>query len=251
MPMICAGMAAAHRARVVHRDLKPDNIMVDRETGLLKIVDFGIARHLQTNVAQSTQGIGTPNYMAPEQFMGDTDYRSDIYAIGAVAYELLSYKQAFGGESTFAVIGKIVLEQPPPLAEVCPDLDPAIVEIVGKALAKDPAQRYQDLDAMRADIKRVAAGIDVPRTPMPLPPAPARAPRPWQKRTVVAAAIVAVLLGGGWSALSWLNSRDRDGASSSGSATRIRRSVAVLGFKNLSGRADSAWLSTALGEMLT
>ena len=248
---ICAGMAAAHRARVVHRDLKPDNIMVDGESGLLKIVDFGIARHLQTNVAQFTQGIGTPNYMAPEQFMGDTDYRSDIYAIGAVSYELLSYRQAFGGESTFAVIGKIVLEKPPPLAEVCPDLDSAIVEIVDKALAKEPAQRYQDLDAMRADIKRAAAGAAIARTPAPVPVAPVRPPRAWWKRTAAVAAIAAVLVGTGWSVASWLNARNRSGASSSAAATRIRRSVAVLGFKNLSGRADSAWLSTALGEMLT
>jgi serine/threonine protein kinase/tetratricopeptide (TPR) repeat protein len=249
---ICAGMAAAHRTRVVHRDLKPDNIMVDAETGLLKIVDFGIARHLQTNVAPFTQGIGTPNYMAPEQFMGDTDYRSDIYAIGAVGYELLSYRQVFEGDSTFTVIGKIVLEKPAPLAEVCPDLDPAIVAIVNKALEKEPAQRYQDLETMRADIKRVTAGMQIAETPAPVPAVPARPLRPWWKRPAAAAAIAAGLLGFSWGAFSWLQSRDRSAASaSSGSPTRIRRSVAVLGFKNLSGRADSAWLSTALGEMLT
>ena len=121
------------------------------------VLRIGIARSLQTNVQRRTQGIGTPNYMAPEQFMGDTDHRSDIYAIGAVAYELLSYRQAVDGDSTFSVMGKIVLEQPPPLTDVCPDLDPAIVAIVNKALEKEPANRYQDVESMRADVKRVAA----------------------------------------------------------------------------------------------
>ena len=252
MDEICAGIACAHRARVIHRDLKPDNIMVDAESGLLKIVDFGIARSLQTSVTRGTQGIGTPNYMAPEQFMGDADHRSDIYAIGAVGYELLSYRHAFDGDSTFAVMGRIVLEKPPPLADVCPGLDPAIVAIVDKALEKDPAQRYQDLDAMRADIKRAAS-----REPAGEPAAaaamlPARRPPSWRKWTAVSLAIAIVVLASGWAARSWLRSEGRFAApASAGSTTRIRRSVAVLGFKNLSGRADSAWLSTALGEMLT
>ena len=133
--------------------------MVDAEGGLVKVVDFGIARKLQTNASRFTQGLGTPNYMAPELFMGQMDYRSDIYAIGAVFYELLSYQKAFEGDTPFAVIGKIVLEKPAPLADICPGVDPAIVEIVNKALEKEPAQRYQDLDEMRADIKRVAASL--------------------------------------------------------------------------------------------
>ena len=252
MDEICAGMAAAHRARVVHRDLKPDNIMVDADGGLLKIVDFGIARSLQTNVSRFTQGIGTPNYMAPEQFMGQMDHRSDIYAIGAVCYELLAYQQAVEGDSAFAVIGKIVMETPPPLVDACPGVDPAIIAIVNKALEKDPAQRYQDLEAMRADIKRVAAGAQIAETAVPATAVPARPPRAWRKWTAAAAAIAAVVIGVGWGVRGWLRSPEPSAATSAaGSAARIRRSVAVLGFKNLSGRADSAWLSTALGEMLT
>jgi tetratricopeptide (TPR) repeat protein/TolB-like protein len=261
MDELCAGMACAHRAKVVHRDLKPDNIMVDAEASLVKIVDFGIARSLQTNVSRFTQGIGTPNYMAPEQFMGQMDYRSDIYAIGAVCYELLSYQQAFGGESAFAVIGKIVLEKPAPLAEVCPDVDRAIIDVVNKALEKEPSQRYQDLDAMRADIKRVAASLVAGDTAAPTreigepPGAPpallTRAVRSWSKKWT-AAAVAAILLGLGWGARGWLRSNERSVMpSATGSSARIRQSVAVLGFKNLSGRADAAWLSTALGEMLT
>ena len=249
---ICAGMACAHRARVVHRDLKPDNIMVDAESGLLKVVDFGVARSEQTNVSRFTQGIGTPNYMAPEQFMGDTDHRSDIYAIGAVGYELVAYRQAIEGDSAFSVIGKIVLEAPPPLEDVCPGLDPAIAAIITKALEKEPARRYQDLEAMRADIKRVVPGESTGDTPMPTPAVPARRAR--AGRTWVFAAIVAIVLGAGWVARGWFPvTRDERSpiGSPAGSSARLRRSVAVLGFKNLSGRADAAWLSTALGEMLT
>jgi eukaryotic-like serine/threonine-protein kinase len=247
---ICAGMAAAHRARVVHRDLKPDNIMVDGETGLLKIVDFGIARNLQTSVSRFTQGMGTPNYMAPEVFVGDTDHRSDIYAIGAVFYELLSYRLAFDGTTPFAVMGKIVLETPQPLADACPGLDPAIVAIVTKAIEKEPARRYQDLDAMRADIKRAAAALPAGDALLPSLPVPARPSRAW--RTWAIAAAAALVLVAGWSARGWLPSSDQSSTrSSNGSSTKLRRSVAVVGFKNLSGRADTAWLSTALGEMLT
>ena len=110
--------------------------------------------------------------------MGQMDYRSDIYAIGAVCYELLSYQKAFEGDTAFAVIGKIVLEKPAPLADVCPGLDPAIVEIVNKALEKEPAQRYQDLDEMRADIKRVAASLAAGDTASSSPQIGERRPPP-------------------------------------------------------------------------
>ena len=258
MEEICTGMACAHRAKVVHRDLKPDNIMVDAEGALVKVVDFGIARSLQTNASRFTQGLGTPSYMAPELFMGQMDYRSDIFAIGAVCYELLSYQKAFDGETAFAVIGKIVLEKPAPLADICPGVDPAIVEIVNRALEKEPAQRYQDLDEMRADIKRVAvslaAGDTASSSPQIGDPTGARGAVPrhpgrrW--KAWAAAAIAAVVIGLGSSARDWLRSSPPV-ASSPGASTKMRRSVAVLGFKNLSGRADAAWLSTALAEMLT
>jgi tetratricopeptide (TPR) repeat protein len=246
---ICAGVACAHRARVVHRDLKPDNVMVDAESSLLKIVDFGIARSLQTNAARGTQGIGTPNYMAPEQFMGDADHRSDIYAIGAIGYELFSHRHAFDGDSTFAVMGKIVLEKPPPLADVCPGLDPAIVAIVDRALEKEPARRYQDLEAMRADIKRA---LSAAQNAGPVsPPTPARTRHAWRTRTAAVVAIAAVVIASSWAARSWRRPEGGSAAATAAGTNRIRKSVAVLGFKNLSGRAERAWLSTALGEMLT
>jgi serine/threonine protein kinase len=152
---LCAGMAFAHRAKIVHRDLKPANIMLDADRGLIKILDFGIARNVEANVTLFTQVIGTPSYMSPEQAGGRrVDYRSDIFAIGVVTYELLSYRKAFDGDSASAIQHKILAEDPVPLAHVCPGIDAGIVAIVQKAIEKDPAARYQDLKAMRSDLSR-------------------------------------------------------------------------------------------------
>src|SRR5215471_4873582 len=154
---ICAGMAAAHRLKIVHRDLKPANIMIDADSGLVKILDFGIARNLEANVTLHTQVIGTPSYMSPEQASGRrVDERSDIFAIGAVAYELFSYRKAFDGESTGEIQRKILEQNPAPLERLCPGIDPGLVGFVDKALEKNPANRYQDLETARVDLNRVA-----------------------------------------------------------------------------------------------
>ena len=156
MEQLCAGMAYAHRARIVHRDLKPPNLMIDDETGSLKILDFGIARHVETGTARHTDMIGTPAYMSPEQGGGKTlDHRSDIFSVGCVFYELLSYRLAFHGESAMVVFNMIANREPAALEGLCPDLDPALIAIVDKALRKHPSERYQDLERMRVDIARV------------------------------------------------------------------------------------------------
>src|ERR1700730_1599720 len=115
---LCSGMAYAHRAKIVHRDLKPANIMVDAEGGTIKILDFGIARDLEASRTRFSQVIGTPSYMSPEQAGGGrVDHRSDIFSIGAVFYELLSFRQAFEGENHFAILDKIRREEPVSLLE--------------------------------------------------------------------------------------------------------------------------------------
>jgi serine/threonine-protein kinase len=150
---LCAGMAYAHRSRIVHRDLKPANIMIDAEGGLIKILDFGIARDLEASFSRFTQMIGTPSYMSPEQANGSRiDHRSDIFSIGVVFYELLSYKRAFDGESHFVILQRVQSEDPPSLGELAPSLDSAVVRIVERALEKNPENRYQDLETMRAQV---------------------------------------------------------------------------------------------------
>lgn len=160
MEDLCTGLAHAHKAKIVHRDIKPANLMVSPE-GVLKILDFGIARVADSSMTQSGVMVGTLNYMAPEQMAGQAvDHRCDIFAVGAVFYEIVSYRQAFPGTMTDGIFNKILHEPPEPLARVCPGLDQQIIHIVEKALEKDPGTRYKDLDAMRKDIARVRQRIE-------------------------------------------------------------------------------------------
>jgi tetratricopeptide (TPR) repeat protein len=150
---LCDALAHAHRAGIVHRDIKPSNLIVQRESGLLKVLDFGIARTVDSSLTQAGSIMGTPNYMAPEQVEGlVVDQRSDIFAVGAVCYEFLTLRQAFSGDTPFLVLQRIVHGAPEPVSQIDPTLNPALQDILDRALAKDPAARYQDLSEMRSDL---------------------------------------------------------------------------------------------------
>jgi serine/threonine protein kinase len=156
---LCAGLACAHRAGIVHRDVKPANLMVDNQS-VLKVLDFGIVRMGGPGLTQMGTLVGTVNYMSPEQVSADgVDHRSDIFSVGAVFYELLSYRQAFSG--TFVeVISKIMHTEPVPLSELCVDLDAELVAMVSRCLAKLPGARYQDLLTLRSDVERVRQRLE-------------------------------------------------------------------------------------------
>lgn len=190
MESLCAGLSHAHRSGIVHRDIKPGNLMVDAE-GTLKIVDFGIARLGDSQLTREGMLVGTANYMAPEQLLGaGTDFRADIFAVGAVCYELLTLQRAFPGTITDGLFTRICHEPPPPIEQYRPDLDRAVVDIVNRALEKDPAQRYQDLAMMAQHLARVRAGLvsSVPTEPIEetalptfaptMTPSPSSLPRP-------------------------------------------------------------------------
>ena len=148
-----SALAAAHRAGIVHRDLKPQNIFLvptevaGREVEIAKVLDFGISkiRGSQTVKTQDSVLLGTPQYMAPEQAMGQhasVDDRTDVFALGAIIYEMLSGQPAFPGASIPEVVFKVVYEQPAPLASQAPSVPPAIVTAVMQALAKPAEERF-------------------------------------------------------------------------------------------------------------
>jgi predicted Ser/Thr protein kinase len=155
---IAAALASAHARGLVHRDVKPGNVMVT-PTGDVKVVDFGIARATDGAPVTQTAGLaGTPMYLAPEQVQGDSpDVRSDLYALGVCLYELLTGVPPFTADNAVALAYLHVHEEPQPPRQLRPDLPPALEAVVLKAMAKDPDARYQTAAAMRADLERAIA----------------------------------------------------------------------------------------------
>ena len=156
---LCSGLAYAHRQGVIHRDIKPANLMVDTE-GTLKILDFGLARRDASKFTQSHVIIGTPNYMSPEQIRGtNLDNRSDIFSVGALLYEVLTYTEAFPG-AVHQTMHKILHEEPVPIEELVPGIDQGVVKILARALQKDRDARYNDLAVMKADLAEARVRIE-------------------------------------------------------------------------------------------
>jgi serine/threonine-protein kinase len=187
----CAGLAHAHRAGVVHLDVKPDNLIVD-DTGVVKVLDFGIARVLSNNAFATRHVVGTLRYMSPEQIAGEPlDHRSDVFSLGCSLYEMLSYLPAYSG-STREIVYRIAVGPVPRIAEVVPDIDPRLDEAIGRAMALEPDDRFADLDEFRAELARLRVEIDpVGDRPMQMPePQPAEdvrtfaVPSPTPSRTL-------------------------------------------------------------------
>ena len=157
---LCRGLACAHRGELVHRDIKPANLMVDQE-GVLKILDFGIAHVAESSLTSTGVAIGTINYMSPEQVAGNkVDHRSDVFSVGTVFHELLTYEPAFPGTIQDGVMYRIVHGEPASLRDACPDLDPSIVATVTRAMRATPNERYQDLDTMAEELGAIRQRLD-------------------------------------------------------------------------------------------
>jgi beta-lactam-binding protein with PASTA domain/predicted Ser/Thr protein kinase len=181
---ICAALEFSHRHGIIHRDVKPGNVMLT-QTGQVKVMDFGIARALASGASTMTQTsavIGTAQYLSPEQARGEAvDARSDVYATGCVLYELLTGHPPFVGDNPVSVAYQHVREDPQPPSNSNRDVPPEVDAVVLKALAKNRMNRYQSAGEMRADLLRAAAGRQVMATPvmreddrMPLAPPPPR-----------------------------------------------------------------------------
>jgi serine/threonine protein kinase/tetratricopeptide (TPR) repeat protein len=253
---LAEGLAAAHEQHIVHRDLKPGNLMITPD-GRLKILDFGLARLLQTpqNLdvtvsAATTTGVlsGTVPYMSPEQLRClPVDVRSDIYAAGVVLYEMAAGYRPFPLLQRAELMSAILHQTPDRPSSRNRLLSPALESIIMKALEKEPGQRYQSARELLVVLQGVSAG------------SPAAIPRSRFRlfATAGAAGTLLVIVGLGLGLnFGGLGDRLLRRASAPGrmlpsSPVKSRRSVAVLGFKNVSQRQDEAWLSTALAEMLT
>jgi serine/threonine protein kinase/tetratricopeptide (TPR) repeat protein len=239
---VAEGLAEAHRLGVVHRDLKPQNIMIDREGGA-RIMDFGIARSAKTKgLTGAGVMIGTPEYMSPEQVDGrEADARSDIYALGVVLFEMLTGRLPFEGETPLSVAVKQKSELPPDPRTISAQVPEELTKVVLKCLKKEKAERYQSAEDLLADLARIEKNL--PETTGPLPLRKPQTSRqvtvrlPSKKVWIPAIAALAVL----GALLVWQFVPDSAGS---------RRTVAVIGFKNQTGDANLDYLREAIPNLL-
>jgi serine/threonine-protein kinase len=161
---VAAGLQRASESGIVHRDIKPENILLTRK-GEAKVTDFGLSRCFGVDqqplqLTQSGVSMGTPLYMSPEQVQGkDVDPRSDIYSLGVTAYHMLTGQPPFTGQNGFEVAIQHVQNQPVPLGERRPDLPVELCQVVGRMMAKDPAERYQTAKELLRDLTRLREGL--------------------------------------------------------------------------------------------
>jgi len=155
----CRALDYAHKRGIIHRDIKPDNVMLTRD-GTVKVVDFGIARVLETSKTQTGMLLGTFAYMSPEQYHGEhADARSDIWSFGVLLYELLAYQRPFKGQTPASLMHSICSQEPLSLLEVAPECPASLEKVIQKVLKKSPDERYQSMEELLLDLDPICKSM--------------------------------------------------------------------------------------------
>ena len=249
---VCRALRAAHSVGVIHRDLKPQNIMREKGSGRILVMDFGLAKTLEgNNMTQTGAMVGTMEYMSPEQALaGNLDQRSDIFSLGLIFYELLTGQTPFRADSALASLIKRTQERVVPISELDKSIPPELSQIVSRCLERDLTLRYQSAEELLLDLELWAgtgkSGVIAAR----LKPGPRR----WadENKRLLAGAIGLVLLL--IAALTYFLVRPRSAsvpqAKQEAQAAQAR-SLAILPFRNSSGDPKDDWIGTSVADMLS
>ncbi|MCX6570460.1 MAG: protein kinase [Candidatus Aminicenantes bacterium] len=231
---VCEGLAEAHALGVIHRDLKPQNIMMD-EKGTAKVMDFGIARSIEApGMTQTGMMIGTPDYISPEQAEGEkADQRSDIYSLGTILYEMVTGNVPFRGDTALSVAIKHKTQAPHDPRKLNPQLTEDMGRLILKCMEKDPGRRYQTAKEVLADLDRIEKGL-----PIEAAAAPKKKREIWWRKILPYAAVAGLVALAIFGALSLFKPRIH--------------SLAVLPFTNLTGDSGQDYFVDEIAdEMIT
>src|SRR3974390_995549 len=247
---VCLALEAAHSAGVIHRDLKPQNIMQDSKTGRILVMDFGLARSIESEgMTQTGALLGTIEYMSPEQSMGKTlDQRSDIFAVGLIFYEMLTGKTPYKADTAMASLLRRNQERAIPAAELDASIPKGLSDIVSKCLERELAHRYQNVQEILQDLDAYQGARPTLASIAAVPIAPPKPSLPW--KWIGIGALVLVMLVGGWVLKTGLV-RSGSSTTGAGNVKAPELSLAILPFRNASGDSSIDWLGPTLAEMLS